>query len=157
MTQKEFDDVHSRRTKNTQVIPKWYEMTPNLATHQELVTSILIAKMPYGNEFLSSTARLIITPLTERCFQSLVLALHYDYCGAPVGPAGTGKTETVKELAKKIGRPCFVFNCSSTLDFEAMSKFFKGVCASGLWACFDEFNRIKIEVLSVVSQLINTI
>jgi len=113
--------------------------------------AIVNANMPYGYEFLASKERLIITPLTDRCFQSLLLALHYDYGGAPLGPAGTGKTETVKELAKKIARPCFVFNCSSTLDFEAMCKFFKGVSASGLWACFDEFNRIKIRILSVIS------
>ena len=71
-----------------------------------------------------------------------------------MGPVGTGKTESIKELAKMNARHCYVFNCLHNIDLDSMTKFFKGLASSGSWVCFDEFNRLEINLLSVISQLI---
>ena len=77
--------------------------------------------------------------------------------GNPYGPAGTGKTESVKALGHHFGRQVLVFNCDEAIDVKSMTRILVGLVKCGSWGCFDEFNRLQLNVLSILSSQIQSI
>ncbi|KAJ3022561.1 Cytoplasmic dynein 2 heavy chain 1 [Thoreauomyces humboldtii] len=115
------------------------------------------AEFAYTYEYQGIPPKLVHTPLTDKCYLTLTQAMASGFGGNPFGPAGTGKTESVKALGVLFGRQVLVFNCDEGIDYKSMGRIFVGLVKCGAWGCFDEFNRLEEAVLSAVSQQIQVI
>jgi dynein heavy chain len=111
----------------------------------------------YQNEFLGSHQNLVVTPQTLRMYDTIERAKFGKKFTVLAGPAGVGKTETLKDFANGIGVGTFVVNCSDTLDHKVLEKLVKGATTGGFWLIFDEFNRIAVEVLDAFAHFLTTL
>ncbi|ORZ34798.1 dynein heavy chain, N-terminal region 2-domain-containing protein [Catenaria anguillulae PL171] len=115
------------------------------------------AEFVYTFEYQGNPSKLVQTPLTDTCFATLTQAMSEGLGGCLYGPAGTGKTESVKHLGYLFGRQVLVFNCDEALDVASITRLFCGIVKCGAWGCFDEFNRLTSGVLAAVSNLVLSI
>ncbi|CCW61964.1 unnamed protein product [Phytomonas sp. EM1] len=139
------------------LVPTNSHSSPNKEETQDVECRMANAALLHGFEYTGTHERLVQTLLTDKCYLTLMQALHLRLGGSPVGPAGTGKTETVKALGMQLGRHVLVFNCDDTFDFQVVSRIFLGLCQVGAWGCFDEFNRLEERILSALSQQVQVI
>ncbi|XP_070566099.1 dynein heavy chain domain-containing protein 1-like isoform X2 [Ptychodera flava] len=111
----------------------------------------------YEYEYNGPTSRLVMTPLTDRCHLTLTLALKGRDCGAVMGPTGTGKSQTIRDLAKTMGRHCVTFNCSESLHTTLLNRLLSGVIQAGSWLIWDNADRIPHSIMSVLGQKLDYI
>ena len=103
----------------------------------------------YVNEYMGNSARLVYTPLTERCLMTCLAALSQSFGSMVFGPPGSGKTETVRELSRSCAMHCVIFNCSKDLGIFPLEKMMRGMASCGAWLCLDNLGRVQAEVVWV--------
>jgi dynein heavy chain 2 len=136
---------------------KWQKQLRNYLVDGVAIIRMHDAEFDYTYEYQGNAPKLVHTPLTDKCYLTLTQGMHMGFGGNPYGPAGTGKTESVKALAGAFGRQVLVFNCDEALESTSMVRIFVGIIKCGAWGCFDEFNRLKEDQLSAISQQIQII
>jgi dynein heavy chain 2 len=153
------DVVDQLRHKGTRSVSDWQWSKQLRYYHLKGKTVVRMhdAEFEYTFEYQGNAPKLVHTPLTDRCYLTLTQGMRMGFGGNPYGPAGTGKTESVKALASCLGRQVLVFNCDEALESTSMVRIFIGIVKCGAWGCFDEFNRLKEDQLSAISQQIQII
>ena len=131
--------------------------TPQELMREQVRVNIHGVVADVAHDYVGDYPHLVVTPLTSRCFLTIATAMRLVQGCQLSGPAGTGKSETAKELARLLEFPVYVFNCGPTLESTFMTNVLKGLCYLGAFGCFDEFNRLDISVLSVCSATIRSI
>jgi dynein heavy chain len=99
------DKTESKKDFNWQMRIRYY-WSPNIGNFGDLEIFQVTAQFLCAYEYLGASFRLVITPLSDRCYMTLTGALELKLGGAPAWPAGTGKTETTKDLAKALSKQC---------------------------------------------------
>ncbi len=119
-----------------------------------VVMRMVDAEFDYTYEYQGNAPKLVRTPLTDKCYLTLTQAMRVGLGGNPYGPAGTGKTESVKALGGLFGRQVLVFNCDEGIDVKSMGRIFIGLIKCGAWGCFDEFNRLGMYICIFLSTML---
>ena len=153
-------DVLDLLIKNNVHLPSawtWYKQLKFRIKDDVCKILMCSANFLYTYEYQGNAQKLVHTPLTDKCYLTLTQGMRMGYGGNPYGPAGTGKTESVKALGQAFGRQVLVFNCDEGIDSQSMERIFVGLIKCGAWGCFDEFNRLLEKQLSAISQQIQLI
>lgn len=133
-----------------------FELLPIVCHHQQTATTTDTNQIPRSHA--SIKPMLTQTTLTDRCFLISSQAIGNLKLGINLfGPAGSGKTESVKAFGSAIGNIVIVHNCDGSNEPKALLDLTLGLAKSGLWACLDEFNRLSENTLSLIGALLEKI
>ena len=126
-------------------------------SEDEIVMRCLGSRHQFGGEYQGVWEVMVHTKDIKRVHATLLGGLNWAQGTLVQGPSGTGKTETLKELARCMSKYCLVFNCSLLVSTRLIEKLLSGLCYTGSWICFDEINRLEADVMSIVSTQISLI
>ncbi|XP_018424228.1 PREDICTED: dynein beta chain, flagellar outer arm-like [Nanorana parkeri] len=124
---------------------------------KEIVVKIGDSEVQYGYEYHGSAKHILLTPLTEQIFLSVMGAVSAGTDALCAGPQASGKKSTIRELSLAVGKPLFYFNCSNALDNGILQDICKGLAAAGAWVCLNGLEQLSQPRLSLITQMLTQI
>ncbi|XP_070190368.1 uncharacterized protein [Littorina saxatilis] len=132
-------------------------MHPSEEKPPEPMIWILDTAHHYGTEFYGTDCGVALTPITERCFLTMSMALNQCLGACITGPVGVGKTETIRGLGNIFGNFLGVFQCSEVFSPVNIGKICQGMSMDGCWGCFDEGQSLSRSAMSVLMDHVQSI
>ena len=99
--------------------------------------------MQYGSEFYGKEQIAVVTPLTERCYLTLLQSTRLLKGSVVCGRPNSGKTLTVRGFAQFLGKFIYILNCTAQTDLSAISNTLQGLARGGYWGLFDEIQNLN--------------
>uniref|UniRef100_A0A3B0MHE3 Dynein heavy chain, putative n=1 Tax=Theileria annulata TaxID=5874 RepID=A0A3B0MHE3_THEAN len=130
----------------------WLKCVRYYHENDDVIIKIMYKEYKYSFNYLFNCQKMITTKVTEHFYSIASMTLSCNLLPSAQGPAGTGKTETIKSLSYIAGSNVMVFNLSELYEVEDMEKILSGLYQLGFWGIFDEFNRLSECVLSSVTE-----
>lgn len=137
-------------TKSTDF--EWIAQLKYYCNDKIVKISVFDTTIEYGYEYNYCRQSIINTPLTDRCFRTILQAYRYHLYSGIVGPTSCGKTETIRSLTRALAKPLYIINCNNSISYDCVTRIFKGMVSCGAWVCFENFDRLKLELLSAIVQ-----
>ncbi|XP_063809812.1 uncharacterized protein LOC135027842 isoform X3 [Pseudophryne corroboree] len=145
----------------SETAPIWKQKQPLCYEYddktKDTVVKIGDSTIHYGYEYQGSAEHILITPLTERMFLSVMDAVASGIDALCIGPQASGKKSTIRELALALGKPLFCFNCTKTFDHNILQDICKGLAAAGAWVCINGLEQLPQHSLWLLAQLLTQI
>lgn len=135
----------------------WVAHSKYFIENDQVMIQIMNSSTNYMYEYLGNSSPIVMTPLTDRCYRTLVNAHQFHFSGLLQGPGDTGKSETIRTLAAVFGVFFVTFSCFRNLNISTLLKFLTGSCLCGSWLCLENFNNLELGVLSLFSQNMFTV
>uniref|UniRef100_A0A8D8RBM8 Dynein heavy chain 2, axonemal n=1 Tax=Cacopsylla melanoneura TaxID=428564 RepID=A0A8D8RBM8_9HEMI len=155
------DNIEKIYRKMEPISPLSFEWHSQLRYYLDSTCKVVVKQtntsFPYGYEYLGTPKRVVVTPLTDRCFLAITTALHLSRGSQIIGPTSAGKSETIRELARCLAYLYISEMCSEKTDYKTMQRIFTGLAKQGSWFVFDEFDRVRFDVMSVAAQNLTTL
>ncbi|XP_029676723.1 dynein heavy chain 7, axonemal-like [Formica exsecta] len=131
---------------------EWIAQLKYYCNNKIVEISVFNTTIEYGYEYNYCRPNIVNTPLTDRCFRTILQAYRYHMYSGIVGPTSSGKTETIRSLTRALAKLFYIVNCNNSISYDCTARIFKGVVSCGAWVCFENFDRLKLELLSAIAQ-----
>ncbi|XP_012233843.2 dynein axonemal heavy chain 7-like [Linepithema humile] len=131
---------------------EWIAQLKYYCSAETVEISVFDATIEYGYEYNYYQQNIVNTPLTDRCFRTILQAYRYHLYSGVAGPTGSGKTETIKSLTRALAKPFYAVNCNNDISYNCVIQIFKGMISCGAWICFESFHGLRVELLSAIAQ-----
>ena len=149
------------RLRDQRVISKrdfnWTAILRHYSVNSKVQVKMGLSSFEYNFSYTGQPSSLIMTPLTHRAQLAITQALS-SYTGSMlVGPSGSGKVSTTRDVANVLGKDFYAINCGAAMNWSQLAYLFKGVAIARAMVHFRDVLSLSPLALEITVHFYNTL